>query len=480
MSRHPPEAIPTRSTGALCVDLDGTLLNSDLLYESVLALLARNPLYLFALPFWLLRGKAALKRELASRVAIPPEHLPYNPQVLDLLRTTTQRPRVLCTASDILVVAPIAKHLGVFEQVIASDGRSNLSGGNKAEALVKAFGERGFDYMGNGRIDLAVWARARGAFIVNNGRRLAADAAKQTTIIAHWPAPSRARAWLKALRLHQWLKNLLVFVPLLAAHRFLEPDSVLLSVQAFIAFGLCASGVYVLNDLLDLGPDRLHPRKRQRPFAAGTLPLLQGLMAAPLLSLAGLLLAWLCSPTFAVVLLGYYVLTLGYSLKLKRIVMIDVVLLAALYTARIIGGAAAINVDLSFWLLAFSMFIFLSLALLKRYTELHSASALGKTGASGRGYDVSDLALLQSFGAASGYMAVLVTALYVNSPESLELYTRPKALWLICPILLYWISRIWVVAHRGDMHDDPIVFAATDRVSLVILALCGLCALAAL
>lgn len=465
---------------ALCVDLDGTLLDSDVLYESVLALLARNPLYLLLFPFWLLRGKAFLKRELARRVTLPAETLPYNPQVLDLLRTTAQRPRVLCTASDVLLVAPIAAHLGVFETVIASDGTRNLAGKHKADALVAAFGERGFDYMGNGNVDLAVWQRARGAWVVNNGVRLARQAAQRTTVLAHWPSPPRLKPWLKALRLHQWLKNLLVFVPLFAAHRFFEPDAIVQSILAFVAFGLCASGVYVLNDLLDLTPDRKHPRKRERPFAAGRLPLLHGLAVAPALTIAGLAVAWLCSPAFALVLLGYYVLTLSYSLKLKRIVMIDVVLLAALYTARIVGGAAAIDVELSFWLLAFSIFIFLSLALLKRYTELHSALALGKKRASGRGYGVEDLPLLQSLGASAGYMAVLVMALYINSPESVELYSHPKALWLVCPILLYWISRIWVVAHRGDMHDDPIVFAATDRVSQIVLALCGACALAAI
>jgi len=480
MQRQHVKAGDRTDAVALCVDLDGTLLDSDILYESVLALLAKNPLYLFVFPFWLLRGKAFLKRELARRVSLPADTLPYNPRVLELLRTTTQRPRVLCTASDSLLVAPIAEHLGVFEAVMASDGTRNLAGKNKAAALVEAFGERGFDYMGNGDIDLAVWRHARGAWVVNNGNRLAHQAAGRTTVYAHWPSPPRLKAWFKALRLHQWLKNLLVFVPLFAAHRFLEPEAVLLSIQAFVAFGLCASGVYVLNDLLDLTPDRQHPRKRERPFAAGRLPLLHGIAAAPVLTAAGLIAAWLCSPAFALVLLGYYVLTLSYSLKLKRIVMIDVVLLAALYTARIIGGAAAINVELSFWLLAFSIFIFLSLALLKRYTELHAALALGKRTASGRGYGVEDLPLLQSLGASAGYMAVLVMALYINSPESVELYSHPKALWLVCPILLYWISRIWVVAHRGDMHDDPIVFAATDRVSQVVLALCGACALVAI
>lgn len=471
---------PVMSEHALCVDLDGTLLNSDILYESLLALLARNPLYVFLIPFWLLRGKAAVKRELASRVSLSAETLPYNEKVLNLLATTTQRPRVLCTASDELLVIPIAKHLGLFEQVIASDGTRNLSGRNKAAALVEAFGERKFDYVANGRIDLHVWEKASGAWVVNNNEGLARSAAQRTQVHAHWPAPSPARAWLKALRLHQWLKNLLVFVPLLTAHRFLEPDTVLQSLIAMIAFGLCASGVYVLNDLLDLTPDRQHPRKRKRPFAAGQIPLLHGLFAAPTLTIAGLALSLACNLHFTLVLLIYYVITLAYSLKLKRIVMIDVVLLAALYTVRIIGGTVAIGAALSFWLLAFSMFIFLSLALLKRYTELHAMLGSGKSKASGRGYSVEDLPLLQSLGAAAGYIAVMVMALYINSPESVELYRNPKLLWLICPILLYWVSRVWVTAHRGEMHDDPIVYAATDRVSQIVVVLCGLFALSAI
>ncbi|WMJ71472.1 UbiA family prenyltransferase [Stenotrophomonas sp. 24(2023)] len=465
----------------MCVDLDGTLLRSDILYESLLALLARNPLYVFLLPFWLLKGKAFVKRQLATRVQLPAETLPYDERVLDILRTTPQRPRVLCTASDRLLVQPIADHLGLFDEVMASDGKTNLSGSHKGEALAARFGERGFDYMGNGRVDLKVWAHAGGAIVVNNGAALARDAARQTEVLAHLPPQNGGLlTWLKALRVYQWLKNLLVLVPLLTAHRFLEPVAIIDAGIAFLAFGLCASGVYLLNDLLDLTPDRMHPRKRKRPFAAGTLPLLHGLLLAPLITLAGFALALLCSPAFAGVLLCYYVMTLSYSLKLKRIVMIDVVLLAALYTVRIIGGAIAIDSELSFWLLAFSMFVFLSLAMLKRYTELASALANGKEMAIGRGYAVADLPLVQSLGAAAGYIGVLVFALYINSPESLELYGHPKLLWLLCPILLYWISRMWIVSHRGDMHDDPIVFAATDRGSQIVISLCVLIVLAAI
>jgi 4-hydroxybenzoate polyprenyltransferase len=260
----------------------------------------------------------------------------------------------------------------------------------------------------------------------------------------------------------------------------MEAEVVLAAVAGFVAFGLCASGVYVLNDLLDLPSDRQHPRKRLRPFASGALPLLPGIVLAPVLALAGLALAWLTEPRFAAVLAAYYLLTLGYSLRFKRVAMLDVMLLAMLYTLRIIGGTAVIGAALSFWLLAFSMFIFLSLALLKRYVELSAMLAEGKLTAAGRGYGVDDLPLLQSLGGSAGYLAVLVLALYINSPESIALYSRPQVLWLLCPLVLYWVSRTWVVAHRGGMDDDPVVFAATDRVSQVVGLLCAVIALSAI
>jgi 4-hydroxybenzoate polyprenyltransferase len=240
---------------------------------------------------------------------------------------------------------------------------------------------------------------------------------------------------------------------------------------AFLSFCLCASGVYLLNDLLDLDADRRHPRKRLRPFASGALPLAAGLIAAPLLGLAAFALALAISKLFALALAGYYVLTLAYSFALKRIAMLDTVVLAALYTIRIIAGTFALRIDVSFWLLAFSMFLFLSLAMIKRYTELRTLLRSGDSRSAGRGYSVDDLPLVQSLGGASGYLAVLVLALYINSTASIALYRHPTVLWLLCPLLLYWISRAWLIAHRGDMHDDPVVFAVSDQTSRLLLAL---------
>lgn len=460
----------------LCVDLDGTLIRSDLLFESALSLLRRNPLYVFAFLLWLLRGRAHLKREVARRAEVDPATLPYDERVVDWLREQQgQRPRVLCTASDTTLANGVAMHLGLFDEVLASDGARNLAGRHKGEALRERYGDRGFDYAGNEYRDLHIWKHARRAIVVNGGTGLAHAAGNCCEVERVFEAHRGGlRTWVKALRVHQWLKNLLVFLPLFTSHRVLEAATTLNCVLAFLAFGLCASGVYLLNDLFDLDADRRHPRKRLRPFAAGTLPLSAGIITAPLLALAGLALAaWLSLP-FAGVLACYYALTLAYSLRLKRIVMLDVIVLAALYTVRIIGGAVVIGGGLSFWLLAFSMFLFLSLAMLKRYTELRALLGSGKSEASGRGYAVDDIALIQSLGGASGYMSVLVLALYINSTASEALYRNQQVLWLLCPLLLYWISRVWLIAHRGHMHDDPVVFALVDRVSRVILALCAI------
>ncbi len=270
------------------------------------------------------------------------------------------------------------------------------------------------------------------------------------------------------------MKNLLIFLPLLAAHRVFDLHALARVLAAFLIFGVCASSVYLLNDLLDLRADRHHHRKRNRPFASGRLSLLMGIVIAPLLTLCAFAAALALSRWFALVLLIYYVLTLSYSFRLKRIVMLDVVVLAGLYTLRIIAGTVAVPTALSFWLLAFSMFLFLSLAMLKRYTELHAVRNSGRDQAHGRSYGVEDLALVQSLGGASGYLSVLVLALYINSTASLALYRHPQALWLLCPLLLYWVSRVWVIAHRGVMHDDPVIFAVTDPVSRGLLVLAAL------
>ena len=453
----------------LCVDLDGTLMRSDLLLESLLRLIKRNPLYLFCLPLWLSRGKAALKSQIAARVKLDPALLPYNQELLEWLEGERRRGRELwlCTAADARLADVVARHLGLFTGVLASHARLNLAGERKAKALAARFGRGAFDYCGNEERDLAVWRLARAAVVVTASRSLARHVEHHVPVLRTFAIPSRPlRSVLRAVRPHQWVKNALVLVPLLTAHRLGEPALLARDLLAVVAFCLCASSVYVVNDLLDVESDRAYPRKAQRPFASGELSLAAGLAIAPVLLIAAASVSALLPLKFQAALGGYFGLTIAYSLRLKRILVFDAVALAGLYTLRIIAGAGAAGVALSFWLLLFSVFLFLSLALVKRYAELDALRRQQRLRAVGRGYRVEDLAVLQSFGTAAGYLSVLVLALYINSPDVAALYHHPKAIWMLCVLMLYWISRVWMTAHRGGMHDDPVVYALRDRVSL--------------
>jgi 4-hydroxybenzoate polyprenyltransferase len=431
----------------LCVDLDGTLIRSDLLLESVLRLVGRNPLFLFMLPVWLLRGGAALKAEIGARVELNAAALPYDSELLNWLRAERARGRELwlCTGANERLAAQVAGHLGLFAGVLASDPGHNLVGRAKTQRLIAQFGLGGFENCGTGHANLGPRPRA-----------------------------PRWRALARALRPHQWAKNVLIFVPLLTSHRAGHLAALGTTLLAVLAFSLCASAVYVLNDLLDLEADRDHPRKARRPFAAGDASIASGLMLMPALLAAAALVAALLPLLFRLVLAAYFVLTLAYSLNLKRRVLIDAMALAGLYTLRIIAGAAATSIALSFWLLLFSVFLFLSLAFAKRYAELDELRRQHRLRAAGRGYQTDDLPILRSMGTASGYLCVLVLALYINSPDVGALYHRPKVIWLLCIVMLYWISRLWVVAQRGKLHDDPVIYALTDRVSLMtgVLAAC--------
>ncbi len=455
----------------LAVDLDGTLIRGDLLLESLLALLKRNPLYLFLIPAWLLRGKAAFKRAIAERVTVDPALLPYDQALLAWLKEQRQAGRrlVLATASDRLMVEPLFEHVGIFDELIASDGENNLAGPGKAKALIERFGEKGFSYAGDGEVDLPVWRAAASGVVVSPSPALRERAREATEIEALFGdrEVSVARSFVKAIRPHQWLKNLLIFAPLLSSHSF-DSDSLLLALMAFVVFSLTASSVYLLNDMLDLAADRSHPKKCRRPFASGDLSLRVGILGAPLLLAVAFVIAWWLPLKFLLVLGGYYLLTLSYSLWLKQREVVDVLLLSSLYTIRIIAGGVAIGVTLSFWLLAFSMFLFLSLALVKRYSELWGLVDRGKSQIVGRGYRAGDLDTLSQLGGAAGYMAVLVLALYINSDMVVELYGEPRVIWFLCPLVLYLVSRIWLLARRGEVDEDPVVFVARDPHSRVI------------
>jgi 4-hydroxybenzoate polyprenyltransferase/phosphoserine phosphatase len=458
-----------------CVDCDGTLVRTDLMHESVFLLLKQSPWKIALLPFWLARGRAHLKQRLAEAVTFDWPTVPLNADIVEMARQArgAGRPVVLATASHRLLADGIARHVGLFDHVVATEGTHNLSGRNKRESLVALYGERGFDYAGNGRTDLDVWAASRRATVVSESPSLA-DAARRVTEVERVIAPGRPRlnSYLKALRLHQWLKNLLVLVPMAAAHQ-LNAATLGQALLAFLSFSFCASAVYVLNDLLDLDADRRHLRKRNRPFASGVVPVWHGAVLVPVLLVVGLILALSLPLEFLGVLVFYFLLTLSYSMALKRQVIVDVLMLAGLYTLRVIAGGAATGIVPSFWLLAFSMFLFLSLALVKRYSELLVTLQQNKRDAAGRGYMVEDLPVLMSAGTSSGMVAVLVFALYINSPDVHRIYTEPHWLWLVPPLLLYWVTRLWMKARRGEIDDDPVVFALRDWQSLVVVALSG-------
>lgn len=454
----------------LIVDLDGTLVCTDTLHEQALALAKARPLQTLWLPAWLAPGKAHLKQKLAERVSLDAATLPYNAALLDWLMSErrTGRRVVLCTAADVRTAQAIAQHLGIFDEVIASDGQINLTAARKADRLVQRFGHQGFDYAGNSRDDLPVWQAARQAIVVNAPASVLKAAKKHGNVSQVIAATGpTARDIAKMLRLHQWLKNLLLFVPLLAAHQFTQGAAWGSLLLAFFSFSFCASAVYISNDLLDLDSDRLHPRKRHRPFASGAVPLAWGVAISPLLALTSMALALAVGTQFLAWLAVYFALACWYSVALKRLVLLDCMTLACLYTLRIISGGAASALPLSPWLLAVSAFVFLSLSFLKRHTELRPLVQRGETAAThGRGYVAQDAALVQMFGVAAGYASAVVLALYLHGNTVQALYTQPGAIFVTVGVLVYWISWMWLQSHRGEMHDDPVVFAVKDRVSL--------------
>ncbi len=456
----------------LAVDLDGTLIRTNSLIESLMPLLKANPLFLPVLFVWLLRGRAYLKQQVAQRVALDISSLPYNLHILGFLQDQykAERRLILATGADEHIAQQIAVYLHIFDSIIASDGHNNLTGVVKKERLVAECGVRGFDYLGNDRKDLLVWQAARLAMVVGSKTFIDRIRTRLSNVDEVFVVKTAGfPEWIRALRLYHWLKNLLVFVPLLAAHRFNEISLIILACKAFLSFGFCASSVYVLNDLLDLPEDRKHPRKRSRAFASGILPLATGIAVVPILLGFSIAIGLTLPLPFLFMLGIYYTITLAYSFRLKKIVILDIIVLATLFTVRMMAGSAAVNVWPSSWLLAHSMFLFISLALVKRYAELVTMRIEHGQAAKARSYVASDSELLAAMGVASAFISVLVLVLYISSESAQLLYGNLNVIWLVCPALLYWLCYIWLTAHRGGMHDDPMIFALKDRGSRYIL-----------
>jgi 4-hydroxybenzoate polyprenyltransferase len=455
----------------LCVDLDGTLVKSDTLVDSLLLLVRSRPLDALKTPLWALRGKANLKREVSARVTLSAEHLPYNRPLLEYLMEQRGRGRklYLATGADGVLAERIARHLGIFEGVLASDGTTNLTGHSKLSSFQERFAGE-FDYIGNARPDLPLLSAAAIPMLANPhlGLRMALRSGRVKTKRTFTDRSSALRVFIKAIRVHQWAKNSLIFIPPLLAHRTSLP---LLGTAliAFFCFSLCASATYIVNDLLDIEADRQHPRKRHRAFASGNLSAASGIA----ISLVFLALAFAGSVEFLpTAFLGwlslYLVTTLAYSLSLKRVVILDVVVLSALYTLRMLAGAAATSTLISPWLAAFSIFIFLSLAMVKRFSELQNVRTAGTTLSNGRGYLLNDIEQIRSFGTSSAFASVVVFAVYIGQPEVQSLYHHHERMWLMTPLMILWLCRVWLLASRGELDEDPVVFALTDQMSLLM------------
>lgn len=466
----------------LLVDLDGSLVKTDTLYEVAVLFFKSKP-WLFFLPIiWFFQGKHILKRKLSELTNLNMASLPINQDVLDYVDEQKKlgRPIILCTGCYESNALKIKDAYPVFDEVIATGKDFNLTGSNKAKVLEQRFGAKNFDYLGNEEKDLAIWKIARKAIVVGTPR-LAQQAEKVSELAAVLPtSKATLKTYLKAIRLHQWAKNALLFVPLFVAHKAGDVHAVSQTFVAFLAFSICASATYLLNDIFDLESDRKHPTKRKRPIASGAISIKNGIILMKLLMIVGLVLALTLNAYFVGTLLIYLLVTILYSFKLKKLATVDVLVLAGLFTIRVIAGGAAIAVEPSFWLLSFSMFIFLSLALVKRVSELvraeeeQKANPVDDNKISGRGYYTSDITVLQTLGSTAGFMAVLVMAFYINSDDVVALYHSPKILWLICPALGYWVMRMWMLTARGQMNEDPISFAITDKNSWCVGVIVGI------
>jgi 4-hydroxybenzoate polyprenyltransferase len=464
----------------LVVDLDGTLLRTDSLIESILPLVRMKPWSLLKLPFWWLRGRAYLKHRVAAAVTPDIRSLPYRTELVEFLRDQKRMGRslILATGADEKLATEINRELGLFDEVMASDGHINLVGRQKRERLIATFGLRGFDYLGNDRRDVEIGCAARRALFASAApQRLKSTADSAPVEKIFKDPPARWQDYLDALRPTHWVKNALLFVPLAAAHQLFDLGRLERVFLAFIAFDLCASGLYLLNDLLDLPADRRHPHKKERMLASGRIPLTYALLMVPLLLLGAFGLALHLSMAYAGIIGLYAALMIAYSMKLKDIPLVDVFVLAGGYALRVAAGAVAAEMRISAWLLTLCVFLFFSLALIKRYAELIVLEAQpGAESARARGYLSRDKGMLVAQGIASGYLAVMVLALYTNTEISQRLYARHDVFWGVCLLLLYWVSYLWMAAERGRIVGDPVMFALTDRISYWMIAGMGLLA----
>ena len=454
----------------LFVDLDGTLVSTDTLWESCLLFIKRYPLHVLRLIIWSFYGKAYFKEQVAKIVIPNAETLPYQDEVVRYVSNVKDSGRdvYLITAANRRVADCISKHLKIFTSAIGSDSKLNLKGKMKLNAIQNTIGTKFFDYIGDSKADIVIWSEAHTAIICGDKHKIKDQLNNNKIVILSGDGKNLIKKWIKALRLHQWSKNGLLFLALFMSHRIIELNLFKQAIIAFFSFSLSASAVYILNDLFDLEADRKHPSKKNRPFASGDLSVTSGIIAIPGLFIISFLLATSLLPNiFLIVLIIYLITTTSYSLYFKEKLFLDVIILGALYTLRVLAGGLAVGVEVSSWLLGFSWFFFLSLAFMKRYADLLLIKNNNQEELFGRGYSVIDLDIVQKLGISSGFISLLILALYINGDQVMVLYKQPEVIWLTIPILLYWLMRMWFVAHKGKMTDDPIAFALKDKSSYI-------------
>ena len=452
----------------LCVDLDGTLISTDTLSENTIGLIKKNPFYILLLPLWLAKGKSYLKDAIAKRSPLNPALLPYNQEIINFIKQQPKsRTIILASGTNERIATAVANHTKLFSQVFASSINHNGTGTEKANTLIHNYGDKKFDYIGNSFEDLPVWRHARYGHIVSRSTNLINQARQEATIKKIFTAPPISyKTWLKQLRIHQWTKNILLFIPLITAHKIFEPNALAPTIIGFLSFCAMASTIYIMNDAFDLSADRQHLTKKNRPLASGKISLVKALQVASGLLITSYLLAIVfLTPSFIFWLSIYAVANIIYSLWLKKIIIIDVILLASLYTLRIIAGSTAANITTSTWLFMFALFIFLSLALIKRTSELVNLKKVGQKKSPGRGYKSTHLKVVALTGLLLGYTSLITLSLYIKSAQVQLLYTTPLLLWLLIPLLFVWISRLWKRTWQGQMQEDPIVFAIQDTIS---------------
>jgi 4-hydroxybenzoate polyprenyltransferase/phosphoserine phosphatase len=457
----------------LCVDLDGTLIKTNTLHESILALARTAPQYALLLPFWLMRGQAYLWHRLSQLVSINVALLPYRPEVLEYLKREklANREITLISGAHHTLVERVARHLNLFDHCQGSDELTHLIGKKKLSVIIHRYGKKSFDYIGDSRADLPIWKESRRAVIAGSNMFLVAQLRKIADSYDHIEPLDRpgVRSLLKAMRVYQWAKNLLLFAAIFLGHQFTNPALIFNVLLGFAAFSLCGSAVYILNDLMDLEADRLHARKQKRPFAAGDVSPVTGALTSAVLLLGAFAIAIPLSLSFAATLGAYFALTLLYTFYFKEKLLVDVFILAGLYTLRVWAGGACTGIAISHWALAFFMCLFLSLALAKRHSELMaSAGAQEDKPLNRRGYRPSDIPFVLAYGCGSSLMSVLVIAIYLNSPDVSVNYRSPSMLWFVCPTLGYWSGRLWILAVRGELDEDPVLFAIKDKISYLL------------